>query len=180
MTESTFPVDELEALADIVCSGALTERDVAQMERLLPGNADRAAALLDASRLDRWLRWEFADQVREPTPPHSSTPVPGFLSTTLHGTHRLFPRGHAAGVLDCDRGDRARAVDRLAHLCVPARSRLPGNPPLSPLLSPLSPQWSAGSPAWSIASGTRVGERWTPPISVLVSLGTEVRLWLPA
>ena len=53
---------------------------------------------------------------------------------------RLFPRGHAVGVPDRDCDDRAGYFDRLADLCVPARTggSTIGFSPLSPLLSPLS------------------------------------------
>ena len=65
--------------------------------------------------------------------------VPSFFHPPPHHA-RLFPGGHAAGVLDCDRDDRARAVGRLAYVHVSrpeqvARQSVSLPSPLSPLPS---------------------------------------------
>ena len=93
MSETTFSVDELQALVDVVCDGTPTERDVVQIERLLCGNAKARRLYLTQVRLDRWLRWEFARQVQEPASPHPFSLFPGFLSPALHGTLGYFSSG---------------------------------------------------------------------------------------
>ena len=86
MTEPAFSVDELRALADAACNGALTEQGVVQLERLLYDNAEAQQFYLNHVCLDRRLRWEFARQVQEPTAPAAPPPALGFLADTFHGT----------------------------------------------------------------------------------------------
>ena len=93
MIEPAFSVDELRALADAACNGALTEQDVVQLERLLYDNAEAQQFYLNHVCLDRRLRWEFARQVQEPTAPPSPPPVLGFLADTFHGTVGYFSSG---------------------------------------------------------------------------------------
>ena len=64
---------------------------------------------------------EFGLYVSARSPPRWHPPPPSHLPLHHLPQHpRLFPRGHAAGVPDCDRGDRARDLDRLARLYVPS------------------------------------------------------------
>jgi hypothetical protein len=86
MTESAFPVDELRALADRACNDALTEPDIAQLERLLRGNAKAQQFYLRRVCLDRWLRWEFARRVQQPTPPGSPALSPRLLDGLWRGS----------------------------------------------------------------------------------------------
>ena len=70
---------------------------------------------------------------------------------------RLFPRGHAAGVLDCDRGD-GLGILIASHVymsCPEQVARQSAASAHSPICPESPPQWSAGSLAWWIANGRK-------------------------
>jgi hypothetical protein len=93
MTTSLSPVDELRALADIACDGALTKSDAARLERLLSGNASAQQYYLAHVCLARRLRWEFAHRVQESTPLCPPPPAPTALSITFPGTTGYLSSG---------------------------------------------------------------------------------------
>ena len=80
MTAATFPNDELRALADIACDGALAEQDFAQLEQLLIGNAEAQQYYLKHVCLDRWLRWEFSRESPEQMLPQPAPTLDFFPS----------------------------------------------------------------------------------------------------
>ena len=92
MTELEFSIDELRTLADMACNGALTEQDAAQLERLLHGNVKAQQFYLARVSFDTWLRWKFASEIQEPTPPPAA-PALGFAGALWHGTVGYFSSG---------------------------------------------------------------------------------------
>ena len=114
--------------------GGSPSADVDDLQHRLTVNSEAADAFVEAAWFDALLQAAFTSGRLA-----ADIELPIFPST-LHATPGLFPGGHAAGVLDCDRGDRAGAVDRLADPCVSSRTggSTIGFSPLSPLPSPLS------------------------------------------
>jgi hypothetical protein len=63
--DATFPIEEVRALADAACDGALSESDAARLEALLAGNVAAQRFYLSCVRLDGCLRWEFGHRSEE-------------------------------------------------------------------------------------------------------------------
>jgi len=90
MTGATSSSDELRALADMACNGALTEHEIAHLEQLLYDDVDAQRFYLDRIAFDTWLQWEVADQVEEPMPPRLPVLIQSVLSNTYRTTINFF------------------------------------------------------------------------------------------
>ncbi len=101
MTEPVARSDQLYALTDKACDGALTPQDVARLEQLLQGNPAAQQYYLTHVGLNQWLRWEFARQVQAPmaTPPAPFPSIVTELAATPGGPTGYFSSGWSVGYL---------------------------------------------------------------------------------
>jgi hypothetical protein len=93
MNEMPFPADELRALADVACDGALTDCQVARLEGLLRGNAEAQDFYLAHLAFDRRLRWVLTHRTEESVEPRPPAAVVPLVSAALPSTFGYLSSG---------------------------------------------------------------------------------------
>ena len=147
MNDRAINVDRVFDLAGAICDDCASENDCAELDSIVVADETSGRRYWDYCRMHVMLGMEARvhqalQKVRErdnldlaaltpwecdallaalpPAASPVSSPVLGFLSTTLHGAVGFLLLGLAGGVSDRNGDVRDRAVDRLLGACVRA------------------------------------------------------------